>query len=105
MSCVTQEVKDIYYLLEHEFLPSDLALKVLPLLNKISKLGGKLSSASSVPEVQLSQYVPALQKLATLRLLQQVRCLFCSFLCIIYSFFCLFMVMYVNLLPVAVLGI
>ncbi|KAK7336973.1 hypothetical protein VNO77_17527 [Canavalia gladiata] len=72
MSCVTQEVKDIYHLLEHEFLPSDLALKVLPLFTKISKLGGKLSTASSVPEVQLSQYIPALEKLATLRLLQQV---------------------------------
>ncbi|PNX79827.1 eukaryotic translation initiation factor 3 subunit a, partial [Trifolium pratense] len=72
MSCVSQEVKDIYYLLEHEFLPSDLALKVLPLLNKISKLGGKFTFASSVPEVQFSQYVPALEKLATLRLLQQV---------------------------------
>ncbi|TKY62254.1 Eukaryotic translation initiation factor 3 subunit A [Spatholobus suberectus] len=72
MSCVTQEVKDIYHLLEHEFLPSDLALKALPLLTKISKLGGKLSTASSVPEVQLSQYVPALERLATMRLLQQV---------------------------------
>ncbi|CAI8614478.1 unnamed protein product [Vicia faba] len=72
MSCVSQEVKDIYYLLEHEFLPSDLALKVLPLLNKISKLGGKFTFASSVPEVHFSQYVPALEKLATLRLLQQV---------------------------------
>ncbi|KAE9621859.1 hypothetical protein Lal_00032651 [Lupinus albus] len=72
MSYVTQEVKDIYHLLEHEFLPSDLALKVQPLLTKISKLGGKLSTASSVPEVQLSQYVQALEKLATLRLLQQV---------------------------------
>ncbi|MED6111004.1 Eukaryotic translation initiation factor 3 subunit A [Stylosanthes scabra] len=72
MSCVTQEVKDIYNILEHEFLPSDLAVKVQPLLTKISKLGGKLSTASSVPEVQLSQYVPALEKLATLRLLQQV---------------------------------
>ncbi|CAL0310425.1 unnamed protein product [Lupinus luteus] len=72
MSYVTQEVKDIYHLLEHEFLPSDLALKVQPLLTKISKLGGKLSTASSVPEVQMSQYVPALEKLATLRLLQQV---------------------------------
>ncbi|WMV52290.1 hypothetical protein MTR67_045675 [Solanum verrucosum] len=72
MACVTQEVKDLYHLLEHEFLPLDLALKVQPLLNKISKLGGKLSSAASVPEVQLSQYVPALEKLATLRLLQQV---------------------------------
>lgn len=72
MSCVTQEVKDIYHLLEHEFYPSDLALKALPLLTKISKLGGKLSTASSVPEVQLSQYVPSLERLATMRLLQQV---------------------------------
>lgn len=71
MTCVTQEVKDLYQLLEHEFLPLDLASKVQPLLSKISKLGGKLSSASSVPEVQLCQYVPALEKLATLRLLQQ----------------------------------
>ncbi|KAI4349281.1 hypothetical protein L6164_009890 [Bauhinia variegata] len=72
MSCATQEVKDIYHLLEHEFLPLDLAIKVQPLLSKISKLGGKLSTASSVPEVQLSQYIPAMEKLATLRLLQQV---------------------------------
>ncbi|CAI9760741.1 unnamed protein product [Fraxinus pennsylvanica] len=72
MTCVTQEVKDLYNILEHEFLPLDLAIKAQPLLKKISKLGGKLSSASSVPEVRLSQYVPALEKLATLRLLQQV---------------------------------
>ncbi|KAG6773142.1 hypothetical protein POTOM_020399 [Populus tomentosa] len=72
MSCATQEVKDLYHLLEHEFLPLDLTAKVQPLLSKISKLGGKLTSASSVPEVHLSQYVPALEKLATLRLLQQV---------------------------------
>ncbi|KAL8088616.1 eukaryotic translation initiation factor 3 subunit A-like isoform X2 [Apium graveolens] len=72
MTYVTQEVKDLYHLLEHEFLPLDLASKVQPLLEKISKVGGKISSASSVPEVQLSQYVPALEKLATLRLLQQV---------------------------------
>ncbi|KAL2485245.1 Eukaryotic translation initiation factor 3 subunit A [Abeliophyllum distichum] len=72
MTCVTQEVKDLYHILEHEFLPLDLALKVQPLLAKISKLGGKLASASSVPEVQLSKYVPSLEKLATLRSLQQV---------------------------------
>ncbi|XP_057496488.1 eukaryotic translation initiation factor 3 subunit A-like [Actinidia eriantha] len=72
MTCVTQEVKDLYNLLEHEFLPLDLASKVQPLLTKISKLGSKLSSASSVPEVHLSQYIPELEKLATLRLLQQV---------------------------------
>ncbi|XP_021771527.1 eukaryotic translation initiation factor 3 subunit A-like [Chenopodium quinoa] len=71
MSCVLPEVKDLYHLLEHEFLPLDLSLKVQPLLNKISKLGGKLASASSVPEVQLSKYSLALEKLATLRLLQQ----------------------------------
>lgn len=69
-------MKDLYHILEHEFLPLDVASKIQPLLIKISKLGGKLASASSVPEVQLSQYVPALEKLATLRLLQQV-CYLC----------------------------
>ncbi|GKV07478.1 hypothetical protein SLEP1_g19253 [Rubroshorea leprosula] len=72
LSCATQEVKDLYHLLEHEFLPLDITSKVQPLLTKISKLGGKLASPSSIPEIQLSQYVPALEKLATLRLLQQV---------------------------------
>lgn len=72
MTYVTQEVKDLYHLLEHEFVPLDMASKVQPLMMKVSKLGGKLTSASSVPEVQLAQYVPALEKLATLRLLQQV---------------------------------
>ncbi|KAG6640033.1 eukaryotic translation initiation factor 3 subunit A-like [Carya illinoinensis] len=71
MSCVIQEVKDLYHLLEHEFFPLDLASKVQPFLTKISKFGGKLLSAPSVPEVQLSQYVPAMEKLTTLRLLQQ----------------------------------
>ncbi|KAL0301647.1 UNVERIFIED_CONTAM: Eukaryotic translation initiation factor 3 subunit A [Sesamum radiatum] len=55
-----------------ELVAKDLALKVQPLLTKISKLGGKLASASSVPELQLSQYVPSLEKLAALRLLQRV---------------------------------
>lgn len=73
LSCATQEVKDLYHVLEHEFLPLDLVSKIQPLLTKISNLGGKLSSAPSVPEVQLSIYVPALEKLATLRLLQQVH--------------------------------
>ncbi|VFQ69396.1 unnamed protein product [Cuscuta campestris] len=72
MTFVTQEVKDLYYLLENESNPLDLALKAQPLLIKLSKLGGKLSSASSVPEVQLSQYVPSLEKNVTLRLLEQV---------------------------------
>ncbi|XP_043699412.1 eukaryotic translation initiation factor 3 subunit A-like [Telopea speciosissima] len=72
MNCVTPEVKELYHLVEHEFLPLDLASKVQPLLTKISKLGGKLASASSVSDIQLSQYIPALEKLATLRLLQQV---------------------------------
>ncbi|KAJ4849475.1 Eukaryotic translation initiation factor 3 subunit A [Turnera subulata] len=72
LSCATQEVKDLYHSLEHEFLPLDLEARVQPLLSKITKVGGKLASASSVPQVQLSQYVPALEKLATLRLLRQV---------------------------------
>ncbi|GER56977.1 eukaryotic translation initiation factor 3subunit A [Striga asiatica] len=72
MNCVNQEVKDLYHILEHENLPFDLTLKVQPLLSKISKLGGKLASASSVPELQFSQYVPSLEKLSALRLLQRV---------------------------------
>lgn len=80
LTCVTQEVKDLFHLLEHDFLPLDLFSRVQPLLTKISKLGGKLSSASSLPEVQLSCYIPALEKLASLRLLQQV-CLFICYLC------------------------
>lgn len=72
MNCVTQDVKDLYHILEHEFLPLDMGLKVQPLLSKLSKLGGKLASASAVPDVQLSQYVPSLEKLTALRLLQQV---------------------------------
>ena len=73
MSCASQEVKDLFHVLEHEFHPLDLGSKIQPLLEKISKSGGKLSSAPSLPEVQLSQYVPSLEKLATLRLLQQVK--------------------------------
>lgn len=72
MSCASQEEKDLYRLLEQESLPLDLASRALPLLNKISNSKGKLSSAPSLPEVHLSQYIPALEKLASLRLLQQV---------------------------------
>ncbi|BBN07287.1 translation initiation factor 3 subunit A [Marchantia polymorpha subsp. ruderalis] len=72
MTYVSQEVKDVYNLLENEFHPLDLAAKTEPLLNKLSKLSDKLSAASPVPEVQLEQYAPALEKLTTLRVLQQV---------------------------------
>ncbi|CAL4951129.1 unnamed protein product [Urochloa decumbens] len=78
LSCASQEVRDLYNLLEHEFLPLDLASKVQPLLSKISKIGGKLSSASSVPEVKLSQYISTLEKLTTLRVLQQASQIFQS---------------------------
>ncbi|KAG0492431.1 hypothetical protein HPP92_005829 [Vanilla planifolia] len=54
MTCVSQDLKDLYNLLEHEILPLDLSSKVQPLLSRVSKLGGKLAAASSVPEVQLS---------------------------------------------------
>ncbi|KAG2245165.1 hypothetical protein Bca52824_093015 [Brassica carinata] len=69
LSCATQEVKDLYHQLEHEFHPLDLGSNTKPLLDRIYKLGGQLPS---LPEVQLSQYVPSLKKLATLRLLQHV---------------------------------
>ncbi|CAN7014112.1 unnamed protein product [Brassica rapa subsp. trilocularis] len=72
LSCATQEVKDLYHQLEHEFQPLDLGSNTKPLLDRISKLGGKLTTAPSLSEVHLSQYVPSLEKLATLRLLQHV---------------------------------
>uniref|UniRef100_A0A0E0JDF0 Eukaryotic translation initiation factor 3 subunit A n=1 Tax=Oryza punctata TaxID=4537 RepID=A0A0E0JDF0_ORYPU len=78
ISCASQDVKDLYNLLEHDFLPLDLVSKAQPLLSKISKIGGKLSSAPSVPEVFLSQYLPALEKLTTLRVLQQASQIFQS---------------------------
>ncbi|KAM3253984.1 hypothetical protein ACQJBY_047855 [Aegilops geniculata] len=77
-SCASQEVQDLYNLMEHEFLPLDLASKVQPLLSKISTIGGKLSAAPSVPEIQLSQYQPALEKLTALRVLQQASRVFQS---------------------------
>ncbi|KAM0900272.1 hypothetical protein ACQ4PT_020741 [Festuca glaucescens] len=78
ISCASQEVKDLYNLMEHEFLPLDLASKVQPLLSKISTVGGKLSAASSVPEIQLSKYQSALEKLTALRVLQQASWIFQS---------------------------
>jgi translation initiation factor 3 subunit A len=68
----SKEVKDLYNLVEHEFHPLDLAAMVQHIMSKLLKLSDKLSSASSVPEVQLEQYVPALEKLTTLRVLQKV---------------------------------
>lgn len=72
MTYVPQEVKDLYHLLENDFHPLDLAEKTQPLLAKLTKLSDKLSSASPVPEVQLEQYIPSLERLTTLRVLQQV---------------------------------
>jgi translation initiation factor 3 subunit A len=72
LTYVSQEVKDLYNLVENEFHPLDLAAKVQSYMLRLSKLSDKLSSASPVPEVQLEQYVPALEKLTTLRVLQQV---------------------------------
>ena len=68
----SKEVKYLYHLLENEFHPLYLADKVQPLLGRLSKLSDKLSSTSPVQEVQLEQYIPALERLTTLRVLQQV---------------------------------
>lgn len=88
MTCVSQEVKDLYNLLEHEFHPLDLASKVQPLLVKISMVRGKLSSASSVPDVQLSKYIPSLEKLTALRVLQQVCIIVNALIFATKSFLC-----------------
>ena len=87
MTHVPQEVRDLYHLLENDFHPLDLADKVQPLLGKLSKLSDKLSSASPVPEVQLDQYIPALERLTTLRVLQQVMGFSTYFLCFMLSYF------------------
>lgn len=71
MTYVSPEVKDLYTLLENEFHPLDLAAKAQPFLSKLPNLSDKLSSASPVPEVRLEQYVPALERLTTLRVLLQ----------------------------------
>lgn len=78
MTYVPQTVKDLYHLLENDFHPLDLAHKVQPLLRKLSELSDKLSSASPVPEVQLEQYIPGLERVTTLRVLQQVIVQFIS---------------------------
>lgn len=78
IACASQEVKDLYNILEHEFLPLDLASKVEPLLEKIYTVTGKLSAASTVPEIKLLQYKSALEKLTTLRVLQQASRIFQS---------------------------
>ena len=69
---VPQEVKYLYHLLENEFHPLYIANKVQPLLGRLYKISDKLSSASPIPEVQLEQYIPALERQTTLRVLQQV---------------------------------
>lgn len=76
LTYVSAEVKDLYNLLENEFHPLDLAAKAQPVLSKFPNLSDKLSTASPVPEVHLEQYVPALERLTTLRVLQQVMFLF-----------------------------
>ncbi|KAG6750415.1 hypothetical protein POTOM_044908 [Populus tomentosa] len=50
----------------------DLKPESREVLSRSSLLSELVSKASSLPEVHLSQYVPALEKLVTLRLLQQV---------------------------------
>ena len=70
MTYVPQEVKDLYHLLENDFHPLDLPEKVQPLLGNLSKLSDKLSSTSPIREVQLEQYIPALERLTTSRVLQ-----------------------------------
>ena len=73
MIYVPQEMKDLYHRLENGFHPLDLVEKVHPIPGNLSKLSHKLSSASPVPTMQLEQYIHALERLTTLRVLQHVR--------------------------------
>ncbi|GAQ81367.1 eukaryotic translation initiation factor eIF-3 subunit A [Klebsormidium nitens] len=72
LAYVPQEVKDLYSLLETEFHPLDLATRLEPLLAKLADIGDSLSPASPVPEVRPQEYVAALQKVTTAKLLAQL---------------------------------
>lgn len=71
MTYVSPEVKDLFTLLENEFHPLDLAAKANAFIVRLPSLSDKLTPASPVPEVRLEQYVPALERLTTLRVFQQ----------------------------------
>eukprot|EP00239_Pterosperma_sp_CCMP1384_P002815 CAMPEP_0197846884 /NCGR_PEP_ID=MMETSP1438-20131217/4694_1 /TAXON_ID=1461541 /ORGANISM="Pterosperma sp., Strain CCMP1384" /LENGTH=1059 /DNA_ID=CAMNT_0043458663 /DNA_START=84 /DNA_END=3263 /DNA_ORIENTATION=- len=71
------EVKELFHLLETEFHPLDLCQRVKPLLEKLSSYDEEAAAASAAAkgdkhDVCLAQYVPALEHLSILRLLQQV---------------------------------
>ncbi|GJP74898.1 hypothetical protein CLOP_g5423 [Closterium sp. NIES-67] len=72
LAFVLPQVRELHHLVEVDFLPLDLASRVHPLLQRLPELSDvKLSAASPVPKVELQAYTPALQRLATLRVLQQ----------------------------------
>ncbi|CAI5499313.1 unnamed protein product [Closterium sp. Naga37s-1] len=69
---VLPQVRELHHLVEIDFLPLDLAARVHPLLQRLPELSDvKLSAACPVPKVELQTYTPALQRLATLRVVQQ----------------------------------
>ncbi|CAI5985264.1 unnamed protein product [Closterium sp. NIES-64] len=72
LAFVLPQVRELHHLVEVDFLPLDLAARVHPLLQRLPELSDvKLSAASPVPKVELQAYTPALQRLATLRVVQQ----------------------------------
>ncbi|CAI5504848.1 unnamed protein product [Closterium sp. Naga37s-1] len=72
LAFVLPQVRELHHLVEVDFLPLDLAARVHPLLQRLPELSDvKLSAASPVPKVELQTYTPALQRLATLRVVQQ----------------------------------
>ncbi|CAI5465819.1 unnamed protein product [Closterium sp. Yama58-4] len=72
LAFVLPQVRELHHLVEVDFLPLDLAARVHPLLQRLPELSDvKLSAACPVPKVELQTYTPALQRLATLRVVQQ----------------------------------
>eukprot|EP00899_Mesostigma_viride_P024205 jgi/Mesvir1/496/Mv11365-RA.2 len=76
---VPTEVRELYSLLETGFHPLDLCARAQPLMAKLQDAAfGGMSAASPVQDLKLEQYVPALERLTTLRLLQQVSSVYAT---------------------------
>ncbi|KAL3155895.1 hypothetical protein ABBQ32_012895 [Trebouxia sp. C0010 RCD-2024] len=72
VNLVSNEVRQIYSLLEADFTPLELCQRLAPLLEKLETVSEPMSGASPVEEITLKQYSKSLQRVAVLRLLQQL---------------------------------
>lgn len=71
-SSVSPEVTQIYQLLEVDFDPLKMCIRLEPLLESLDTCVSAMSAASPVTEVQLTQYKDQLRKLAVIRMCEQL---------------------------------